>query len=136
MAKIFFSAGLIAAAATLSGCAASETRLGENGLEPWQEARVVGTAESCIPLRSIRNTRVHDDRTIDFHMNNGRIYRNTLPYDCGNLGFEEAFSYETSLSRLCSTDIITVLQQPIRSGLNGPRCGLGEFTPIELAGRG
>lgn len=102
----------------------------------WQQARAVGEAESCIPLRSIRNTRVRDDRTIDFYMNGRRIYRNTLPQDCGGLGFDRAFSYRTSLSQLCSTDIITVLPQPITNSIPGPSCGLGEFTPIELPDRG
>lgn len=95
------------------------------------EATPIGKAVSCVPLQSIRSTRVHGDRTIDFHMGGGKVYRNTLPNSCPGLGFEERFSYKTSLSQLCSVDIITVLQSP---GLNqGASCGLGEFQPIELA---
>ncbi|NNC71917.1 MAG: hypothetical protein HKN78_03475 [Sphingomonadaceae bacterium] len=104
----------------------------EDELERWQTARAIGESESCISIRQIRRTEVHDNRTIDFHMTGRRIYRNTLPSDCGSLGFEEAFSYETSLSRLCSSDIITVLQQPISQSIPGPRCGLGRFQPIEF----
>lgn len=106
----------------------------EDEIPRWQQAEAVGEPESCIPLAQIRNTRVHDDRTIDFHMTGGRVYRNTLPQDCSGLGFEEAFSYETSLSRLCSSDIITVVRTA-GGGFNGPSCGLGQFQPVEFPER-
>lgn len=103
------------------------------GRDPVPEARVTGEARSCIPLRAIRNSNVHSDRVIDFEMNGGKVFRNELPYDCSSLGFEERFSYKTSLSQLCSTDIITVIQSP--PGISGPSCGLGKFVPVELAKR-
>ena len=95
------------------------------------DATPAGDAISCVSLRSIRSTQVHDDSTIDFHMNDDKIYRNTLPNSCPSLGFEERFLYKTSLSQLCSVDIITVLQSP---GLSqGASCGLGTFQPVKLA---
>ena len=95
------------------------------------EATVAGDAIRCVPLRNIRSTKVHGDSTIDFHMNSGKVYRNTLPNSCPSLGFEESFLYKTSLSQLCSVDIITVLQSP---GLSqGASCGLGKFQPVKLA---
>ncbi len=94
------------------------------------EATPVGEAISCVNLRSIQSTRVHGDSTIDFHMGGGKVYRNTLPNSCPSLGFEERFLYKTSLSQLCSVDIITVLQSP---GLSqGASCGLGKFQPVKL----
>lgn len=97
------------------------------------EAKEVGKALSCVPLRQIRDTRVYGDQTIDFRMLGGKTYRNKLPYSCPQLGFEERFSYKTSLSQLCSTDIITVLNTS-GGGLNrGASCGLGEFQPVEIA---
>ena len=104
-------------------------------LKPEQEAliRPVGKPESCIQISSIRETRVRDDRTIDFYTNGRRVYRNSLPQSCPSLGFEERFSYTTSLSQLCSTDIITVLYEaPL---MRGASCGLGSFQPIEGAPR-
>jgi hypothetical protein len=94
-------------------------------------ATPVGASVSCIPLGSVRESRVRDDWTIDFKAGGKRWYRSVLPYRCNGLGFERAFSYATSLSQLCSTDIITVFQQ---SGNGGPRgsCGLGQFQPVEL----
>ena len=93
-------------------------------------AKVIGEPISCVLLQNIRETRVIDDSTIDFVMRNSKVYRNTLPNRCPQLGFERAFSYSTSISQLCSVDIITVLQQAggIRRGAS---CGLGKFTPIE-----
>lgn len=124
----FPAAGAAAAIAALAIPAASSA---EDELPRWQQARPVGEAVNCISLNRIRNTEVHDDRTIDFHMNGGQVYRNTLPHSCSGLGFEESFSYETSLSQLCSTDIITVFRSG-GGGVNGPSCGLGQFQPVEF----
>jgi hypothetical protein len=89
-------------------------------------------AESCVQLSAIRETRVRDDSTIDFYMRDGRIYRNTLPNSCPQLGFEEAFGYKTSLAQLCSSDIITVLPRG-GVGIPGVSCGLGQFQPVAKA---
>lgn len=81
----------------------------------------------CINLRQIRDTRVRGDSVIDFNMAGGKVYRNTLPHSCPQLGFEERFSYKTSLSQLCSTDIITVLTTAGPGLSRGASCGLGQF---------
>ena len=97
------------------------------------EAKEVGKPISCVPLRQIRETRVHGDQTIDFVMlGRNKVYRNNLPYSCPSLGFEERFSYKTSLSVLCSTDIITVLRTTGGGLDSGASCGLGEFQPVEI----
>lgn len=91
----------------------------------------VGEPISCINPRLIRSTHVRDDQTIDFEMGGGVVYRNTLPYKCSGLGFEERFAYKLSTSELCSVDIITVLQS-FGGGLSqGPSCGLGKFQKME-----
>lgn len=95
-------------------------------------AREIGKPESCIDSRNIRSSHVRNDNVIDFEMNNGKMYRNTLPHGCPGLGFEEAFSYKTSISRLCSVDIITVLNNTAGRLDSGASCGLGQFQPIEL----
>ena len=91
-----------------------------------------GKPVDCVQLRQIRETRVRDDRTIDFYMLGKEVYRNTLPNSCPELGFNEGFSYKTSTSQLCSVDIITVLRQSggLRSGMS---CGLGKFQPVTIA---
>lgn len=105
-------------------------------LKPEQEAmiRPAGKPVSCIPINQIRESRVRDDSTIDFYMNGKQVYRNRLPNSCSELGFERAFSYATSLSQLCSTDIIHVFRQG-EPRMPGASCGLGEFQPITGAPR-
>jgi hypothetical protein len=93
---------------------------------------VTGPAVSCIYLRNIRGTQVLDDQTIDFHMAGKKVFRNTLPNRCPQLGFQRAFVYQTSISQLCSVDTITVIVQG-GGPMMGATCGLGKFTPIEPA---
>ncbi len=99
-------------------------------LKPEQEAAIKndGPVVDCIPLRSIRETRVRDDHTIDFYTTGKKVYRNRLPNSCSQLGFEERFMYKTSLSQLCSVDVITVLYST--PPMQGASCGLGKFQPI------
>lgn len=97
------------------------------------EATPAGKPVSCIPIRSIQQSQVRSNRVIDFEVIGHKTYRNTLPYDCPGLGFEERFSYTTSLSQLCSNDIITVFYtSPVSRGAS---CGLGQFQPVTLAKR-
>jgi hypothetical protein len=93
-------------------------------------AEPVGKSVTCVPLSQIRSTNVYGDSVIDFHMAGGKVLRNTLPMSCPGLGFEERFSYRTSIGQLCSVDIITVVQSPGLS--HGPSCGLGEFQPVKI----
>ncbi|WP_088182716.1 hypothetical protein [Sphingobium sp. Z007] len=92
-----------------------------------------GEPVSCVPIQSIRSTNVRDDRTIDFIMNGNKVYRNILPNSCPSLGFEKRFLYKTSLSQLCSVDIITVLWNGGPGLQQGASCGLGKFQPMEKA---
>lgn len=117
---------LIISGSLMAGGAAS---MGERPAEP-PAARETGRPVSCITIHQIKSTNVHDDRTIDFVMRNGAVYRNRLSHNCPGLGFQDAFTYRSSSSQLCSVDTITVLQPP---GLSmGASCGLGKFQPVEL----
>ena len=121
---------VLAVAAALSAC--SQTSAPRTAAAPPPPPKnTVASADApqqCVELTQIRETRVVDDSTIDFYLRNGRVLRNSLPDRCPQLGFERAFTYSTSLSKLCSVDIITVI---IQGG--GPRtgtsCGLGKFAP-------
>lgn len=120
-------ASALVAAGTLAGCTAQAER------EPAVRApavEVAGPAVECVQTSRIRNTVVHDDYTIDFVMNGGDVYRNTLPARCPGLGFEEKFAYRVSTGQLCRIDTITVL----RPGAGqGPTCGLGQFVPVRYS---
>jgi hypothetical protein len=116
----------IAAAGALAACqppAASAPQSKSPAIE------ALGPAVNCIQTSRIRDTQVHDDQTIDFHMLGGDTYRNTLPNRCPSLGFEERFAYRTSVGQLCSVDVITVLYS---DGQRGPGCGLGPFLPVKI----
>lgn len=95
-------------------------------------ATPVGAPVNCIPIVQIRESRVRDDWTIDFRTGGKEWYRNTLPNRCSSLGFERAFSYQTSLAQLCNVDIITVFANGAAGGPRGS-CGLGQFQPVTLA---
>ena len=91
-------------------------------------ATPTGAAVDCISTVGVRS-QVRSDQVIDFTAGR-KVYRNTLPDACPSLGFEQRFGYRVSTTRLCSTDIITVLQGPgIQSG---PSCGLGKFQPVAI----
>ena len=121
--KAIITAAMLAAIA-LPGIASAKSKA--DNLVAKADAK----PQSCVQLRQIHETKVLNDSTIDFHMLGGKVYRNTLPYRCPSLGFEESFAYKTSLSELCSTDIITVLNTA--GGLNrGASCGLGQFQEME-----
>lgn len=94
-------------------------------------AAVVGEPQSCISLGQLRETRIRDDWTIDFISETDRVWRNSLPSRCPSLKVSNSFSYETSLSQLCNTDIVYVLE-PAAGLHRGPACGLGEFVPVRL----
>jgi hypothetical protein len=95
------------------------------------DATPIGKPAECIPLNQIEQSHVRNDSVIDFEMAGGKVYRNTLPDPCPELGFEQRFGYATSLDELCSTDIITVLHDP--PAPRGASCGLGQFQPVILA---
>jgi hypothetical protein len=120
---------LSAAALGLGGCGRMPASTGAAASAP--AATALGEPVSCIQLNQIDNLRYYGDYTIDFVMKDRTRYRNSLPNQCPELGFEERIAYKTSLSQLCSTDVFTVLHS---DGTRGATCGFGKFTPIRLNG--
>jgi len=94
-------------------------------------ATVVGPAQSCVLLRELGQSVIRDDWTIDFIGDRGHVWRNTLSGRCSGLRASRAFLYETSLTQLCNTDIIYVLETTDRTR-RGAACGLGDFMPVKL----
>lgn len=99
--------------------------------KPEAQVRAVGQPKSCVNLRNIRSTKIIDSRTIEFKMAGGKTYRNTMPYSCPSLKFEERFSYRTSQNSLCNVDIIHVLHNYGGGLQQGAGCGLGKFQQVE-----
>ena len=91
------------------------------------------TPQDCIITSRIRQTDAIDDQNIIFRMRGKQVYRNTLPRACPNLQRENRIAWETSTSRLCDIDLITVLE-PYGSGFRpGFTCRLGQFVPLSPA---
>lgn len=88
-------------------------------------------SDNCLPIHSIRRTKIVDDQNILFFTNDGKVYNNKLPHRCSGLASADTFSYKTSQNELCNVDVITVLHQTGGSYMNGPSCGLGNFAPTE-----
>src|SRR3546814_5557835 len=89
------SMALIAASAIYSsGVMAADKDTKSDNLRP------VGEAVDCIYRPSIQHTEVRNDRTIDFHMNGSKIYRNTLPNSCPSLGSERSEEHTSELQSL------------------------------------
>jgi hypothetical protein len=122
---LFLTAGLI-------GSGIGMTVVGAKERKPPPEVRAIGEATNCVNIRSIQSTNVVDNQTIDFTMVGGKIMRNVLPYSCPSLKFNDSFSYRTSLSQLCSVDIIRVLQSNGGYLREGAACGLGKFQQVEV----
>ena len=125
MRPILTAAALIPAALIL----AAPVTAGRDPQIP--EATPNGKAVDCLPLTHIRNTRVRSDNVIDFYVGR-KVYRNTLPYRCNGLGFEERYLHKSSTGEICSHDTITVLYAG-GGMIDGPSCGLGKFQPVTLA---
>jgi Family of unknown function (DUF6491) len=108
---------------------AGASALGQEG----DDAPFDRTPQDCVIVSTIRQTDAIDDQNIIFRMRGNRVYRNHLPRTCPGLARENRIAYRTSTSRLCSIDMITVLEQfgvELRPGFT---CRLGEFVPLSPA---
>ncbi len=123
---------LVIASAAIAVTTFGGVALAKSSRRAIPEAVETGKPVSCIQLSNIRESRVRSDSVIDFRTNGRKWYRNTLPHSCPSLGFEERFSYRTSLNQLCSVDIVTVLHSYGNGLQPGASCGLGKFQPVEL----
>ena len=86
-------------------------------------AAALRPASVCLNVRDIQRTETPDDRTILFHMRDGKVWRNTLKTVCPMLKF-------SSFTEVLNTDQVCANQQFIRVTLTGDQCVLGDFTPV------
>lgn len=113
--------------ACLLACLLSAAPYAEEVASPEQADEA--STRRCLPIGSIRSTRVLDDQTIVFVMRGKPDYVNKLPNRCPGLGFYKSFGYATGLSSVCDLDIITVIE----SNRRGASCGLGAFVEYDPA---
>jgi hypothetical protein len=81
-------------------------------------------ANVCLNVSDIRRSETPDDRTIIFHMRDGKVWRNTLKTACPML--------KTSpfTQVLHAGDLMCANQQVIHVTQTGNDCVLGDFTPL------
>ena len=95
-----------------------------------QEFPVEDSSIRCIPLRSIQEIEILDDRNIIFRVGSNNYYLNNLPYRCSGLRRNDTIMYRTSINEICDVDVITVLDDIGPGFQAGASCGLGRFTPV------
>jgi hypothetical protein len=82
-------------------------------------------APVCLDSTRIQDTHVQNPRTIDFHMRDGTVWRNTLKNSCPDLMFH-GFSYvlRGGVNEICEN------MQTIRVVQSGQVCALGSFAKL------
>lgn len=115
-----------------AGCAGQKERPTDaNPAAGAPAVTVVGEAQNCVNRSQVRQTIVRSDRVIDFEMNGGKVFRNTLTQNCPGLGLDRAITYETSIDQLCSPQIVYTLQNIAGRPQRGAGCSLGKFVPVK-----
>jgi len=109
-----FVGGLMA----LPGCGG-----GESGTMAATQADSSGGNGVCLQSFLISHTSIPDDSTILYHMKDGKIWKNSLPFACPSLRNEGGFTYTSDAAEICSK-LITI--RVLRSGIF---CEMGQFTP-------
>lgn len=87
-------------------------------------------ARHCIRINDIDDIDIVDADTLIFRMRGNTVYRNDLPYRCPGLRKNDTLMYRSSVGRLCSVDMVTVLEDWGFGFAPGASCGLGMFQPI------
>lgn len=114
-------------------CTSLATAFAAIGAHPvlaQEDSKAASTPERCISLLSLERTDVVDDRTIIFHMRNGRMYLNHLSRECPGLAREKRFMYSPTSTKLCEVDAVTVIEKWGFGFTRGFTCSLGPFHPI------
>jgi hypothetical protein len=88
------------------------------------QAAATRPANVCLNVRDIQRTETPDDRTVLFHMRDGKVWRNTLKTACPML------KVSPFTQVLHGGDLVCSNQQFIHVTLTGDDCVLGEFTPL------
>ncbi|MCC5886180.1 MAG: hypothetical protein JJT88_07055 [Gammaproteobacteria bacterium] len=91
------------------------------------EAFPPGAPQRCIDVRRIRRIEPIGNHTLLFHVGGGEVWRNRLPRSCPGLRRHSRFLYEPRSGRLCSLDVVYLLEDHGFGFRRGAGCPLGEF---------
>jgi hypothetical protein len=78
----------------------------------------------CLNVNQIQRTEATDDRTILFHMRDGKVWRNTLRNNCPMLKTSPFTQVLRAGGLVCAN------QQTIQVAQTGSTCVLGDFTAV------
>lgn len=129
MAEITRISGLFLAVLLSTSVALAQSGGPAPALSP-EEVTVDRESVRCISARAIRDTEAIDNRNIVFRLRNGDYFLNTLISRCENLERTNRISFTTSSGRLCSADLIGVIQPFANANRPIGSCGLRRFFPI------
>jgi hypothetical protein len=87
-------------------------------------------AGHCVRVDDVDDIDIVDADTLIFRMRGGEVYRNDLPHECPGMRSRDTLMYRSSVGKLCSVDIVTVLEDWGFGFAPGVSCGLGMFHPI------
>lgn len=122
------TAACTASADTEAAVSAGETA--EATLGARLAGRVAGEPVSCVSMRNIRGSRIHDENTIVFEAGS-TLYVNRTRGACPSGRMSQALRYRTSATSLCSGEMVSVFDPT--TGVEYGGCSLGEFTPYRRA---
>lgn len=130
------SALLVGAALLTSGIPASAASARYNSkaearLAKALEGRVPGKPVDCINLRDIQSSEIIDRTAILYRTGGNRLYLNRPETGAESLGRDDILVTKTSDSRLCSIDIVRLVDQGSR--FEHGFVGLGAFVPYVKA---
>lgn len=99
------------------------------------DLKKIGDPKRCISSQRLARTKVINDKTVDFTLRNGKVFRNTLLTRCSIIRNNDRFTYQQdSSSRLCKGDKISSLETISDRLQSFGLCGLGTFQQIEVEG--
>ncbi|WP_141395867.1 hypothetical protein [Sphingomonas spermidinifaciens] len=134
MSRIAIVAAAVAAAATLSGCAATpretaarEARQARSAAELDQRLAgfTAGKPTTCLPNRNARRSDYFGD-TIIYEVSGNLLYRTDTSGGC-SLRNDDILVTRSTIGQLCRGDIAHTVDRASRFPTGS--CALGEFTP-------
>jgi hypothetical protein len=99
--------------------------------EASESEEYAGERVDCIQSRSIRDTKILDNRHIVFEMAGNTYYLIQFKHRCPQLRRTSTLVYETRANRLCRLDFIKAANS-FRVGDVGPPCSIPGFIPITV----
>lgn len=112
----FIQAPILAVIALAGAFAACSTPTDAGG------ATSASIQNSCINPTHIKEQKILSDREIQFTLNDGEVWLNTLPRACPSLKFQGGFTWEVRGMQVCSNEQIIYVRE------DGTPCQLGAFT--------